>query len=320
MLDTRCHVRHGVHMTWSSADIPDQTGRRVLVTGATSGLGHETARVLAGHGADVVITSRSAERAEAVALDLARTTGATVRGLSLDLDDLDAVRRGADAVLTEGPLDLLVNNAGIMATPRRLSPQGVESQLAVNHLGHVALTARLLAHLRPGGRVVTVSSGLHRVARTDFDDPASERRYSPFRAYGRSKLANLLFAFELDRRLRAAGAPVASLAAHPGHAESGLRDHMGRVERAVGHVMGALIGHSTADGALPQLRAATDLTAAGGELYGPGGRAGMRGAPVVVTGSAAAHDPALAAQVWDLSLALARVELVVPTGHDGVRA
>ncbi|NCT89593.1 SDR family NAD(P)-dependent oxidoreductase [Cellulomonas sp. APG4] len=302
-------------MAWSNADIPDQTGRRAVVTGATSGLGYETARVLAAHGADVVVTSRGAARAEAAAAELTRITGAKVDGLSLDLGDLDSVGHAADAVLAGGPLDLLINNAGIMATPRRLSPQGFESQLAVNHLGHVALTARLLAHLRPGGRVVTVSSGLHRVARTDFDDPASERRYSPFRAYGRSKLANLLFAFELDRRLRAAGATVASLAAHPGHAESGLRDHMGPVSRAVGHVMGALIGHSTADGALPQLRAATDPAATGGEFYGPGGRAGMRGAPVIVGSSTAARDATLAAQVWDRTLELAGVQLELTPRH-----
>lgn len=307
-------------MTWSIAAIPDLTGRTALVTGGSSGLGHETARVLAAHGATVVLTSRSAARAETAAAALGRLTGSRVRGIGLDLGDLASVRSGAEAALADGPFDLLVNNAGIMAPPRRLSPQGVESQLAVNHLGHVALTVRLLPHVRPGGRVVTVSSGLHRIARVDFDDPASERRYSPLRAYGRSKLANLLFAFELDRRLRAAQSPIASLAAHPGHAESGLREHLGRAGRAIGHVLGAVVGQSTADGALPQLRAATDPAAQGGEFYGPGGRAGMRGAPVAVTGSAAAHEAALAARVWDLSLELAGTELVLPARPEDARA
>lgn len=293
---TLCHMQP----TWTLDDLPDQSGRTALVTGASSGLGLATAEALAHAGADVVLAVRNPARGEAAADRIARH-GRRPRVHLVDLSDLDQVRTLPES-LGDLRLDLLVNNAGIMAVPHTLSPQGVELQLATNHLGHFALTGLLLPRLTPDARVVTVSSDLHRAARTDFDDPASRRRYGRWRAYGRSKLANLLFALELDRRLRAQGSAVRSLAAHPGHADSGLRDHMdGRVARLAVRALDRLVGRSTEEGALPVLRAATDPAALGGQYYGPAGR-GRSAAPAALNRpSDAALDPDLAARVWRLS-------------------
>jgi NAD(P)-dependent dehydrogenase (short-subunit alcohol dehydrogenase family) len=286
--------------TWTLADLPDQSGRTALVTGASSGLGLATAEALARAGADVVLAVRDRTRGDAAADRIARH-GRRPRVHLVDLSDLDQVRAFPDT-LGDLRIDLLVNNAGIMAVPHALSPQGVELQLATNHLGHFALTGLLLPRLTPEARVVTVSSDLHRAARTDFDDPASRRRYGRWRAYGRSKLANLLFAYELDRRLRTEGSGIRSLAAHPGHAESGLRDHMdGRVSRLLVRGLDRLVGRSTQTGALPILRAATDPAAQGGQYFGPAGR-GRSAAPAVLNRpTEAALDPELAARVWRLS-------------------
>ena len=299
-------------MGWTEQDIPDQSGRVAVVTGATSGLGLVTAVELARRGAHVVLTARDTARGEA-ALDRVRAAapGASAEVGALDLTRLASVREFAAAVADRHPrLDLLVNNAGVMATEAGRTADGFELQTGTNHLGHVALTSALLPPLlgTPGSRVVTVSSLGHRAGRVDLADLNWERRrYRRWPAYFQSKLANLLFAFELDRRLRAAGAPTASLAAHPG----GSRTHLG-----LGHggVLGRLqtvlfpatqwLMQPAEQGALPQLRAATDPALGGGTYVGPGGPAEVRGLPVVVRARATAYDEALAARLWDLSAEL----------------
>ena len=303
-------------MGWTAEDIPDQTGRVAVVTGATSGLGLETATALARRGAHVVLTARDAARGEAALGRLrAAVPGASVEVAELDLTRLGSVRAFADRTAQRLPrLDLLVNNAGVMATPYERTADGFELQIGTNHLGHVALTARLLPLLldTPTSRVVTVSSIGHRAGRIDLADLNWEHRtYRRWPAYFASKLANLLFAFELDRRLAGNAAGTASLAAHPG----GARTHLGR-----GH--GGLVGRAqsvffpAADflmqpadrGALPQLRAATDPDLAGGTYVGPGAPGEVRGLPVVVRAKAAAYDEALAGRLWDLSAELTGAE------------
>lgn len=289
---------------WTTDQIPDQSGRTALVTGASSGLGYATARALTAKGARVVLAVRDPGRGEAAATRIAEETGNPKPAVRIiDLADLESVRALPDT-LDEPHLDLVVNNAGIMAVPRALSPQGVELQLATNHLGHFALTGLLLPRLRPGARIVNVTSDLHRLATTDFDDVASRRRYRRWRAYGRSKLANLLFTYELDRRLRATGSSVRSLAAQPGYAQSGLRDHMGPAARLVTGALDRVVGRSTEAGTFPTLRAATDPGASGGQYYGPTGR-GADASAVLSQPTDTALDPTLAAQVWALSERLA---------------
>src|SRR3954464_7873739 len=247
---------------WTAADMADQSGRIAVVTGANSGIGFHAARELAAHGAKVILAVRDTEGKGAGAA--ARMTG-DVEVRKLDLADLASVRSFAAGV--DGPLDLLVNNAGVMAPPRRETADGFELQLGTNHLGHFALTGLLLARLLAGDepRVVTVSSGAHRMGRIDFDDPQSERRYRRWGAYGQSKLANLLFAFELQRR---AGLALLSVAAHPGYAATNLQG------RSLG-VFNRLLAQSAASGALPALYAATaDVPPAA--YVGPGGPQEMR--------------------------------------------
>ena len=287
---------------WSESDVPDLTGRRTVVTGATSGLGLETARVLAAHGAEVVMTARDAARgAAAVRRVLAAVPGARVVEAALDLADLDSVRAFA---ADQPPLDLLVNNAGVMAlSSREVTRDGFERQVGTNHLGHFALTGLLLPALlaRPGARVVTVSSFAHWTGVMTVDDLQSGRAYDPWQAYARSKLANLLFVRELDRRARAAGADLLSVGAHPGYARTRLVAN----GPAQGHpVLGAVfragtvaVGQSARVGVLPQLRAATDPTVLGGEYLGPR-ILGYRGRPVRSPRSAAAKDDASAAALW----------------------
>ena len=296
-------------MAWTAQDIPDQSGRVAVVTGATSGLGTETAIELARRGAHVVLTARAAAKGEAALARLrAEVPGASAEVAELDLTRLASVREFADRMAERLPrLDLLVNNAGVMATPYERTADGFELQIGTNHLGHVALTARLLPLLLdvPGSRVVTVSSSGHRIGRIDLADLNWERRrYHRWPAYAQSKLANLLFAFELDRRLRRAGAGTASLAAHPGVSRSNLgRGHTGLLSRVQSVAMSAteFLIQSARQGALPQLRAATDPDLPGGTYVGPGGRAEMRGLPVVVKAKRAAYDEELAGRLWDLS-------------------
>ncbi|MFB9658691.1 oxidoreductase [Glycomyces mayteni] len=297
---------------WSTADIPDQSGRVFLVTGANSGLGLETARALARRGARVVMTVRNTAAGEAAAEAIrAEVPGADLEVRRLDLADLDSVRAFAEGF--DSPIDVLVNNAGIMAPPFSLSPQGHEIQFATNHLGHFALTGLLLDRLAsPDPRVVTVSSLAHGHGRIFFDDPVGERRRSPVAYYSQSKLANLLFGLELDRRLRAASSPVTSLMAHPGFSSTGLLRSMNAQWRFIANLLVPFTTQSPAAGALPQLRAATAPDAEGGQYFGPDGKKERTGAPVPVRASAEAHDTATARRLWDVSEELTGVRFPLP--------
>jgi NAD(P)-dependent dehydrogenase (short-subunit alcohol dehydrogenase family) len=296
---------------WTEDDIDDQTGRVAFVTGANSGIGYETARALAQHGAHVVLACRDATRA-ADAEQRIKAVGpaGSVEVLLMDVGDLDSVAGAAAHFLGRNDrLDLLINNAGVMATPKGVTAQGFETQFGVNHLGHFALTAHLLPKVLAveGSRVVTVSSQAHRAGRIDFDDLQSERRYSPWRAYSQSKLANLLFTYELQRRLAAADATSIAVAAHPGAANTNLgHENPGGLLFTVAMKARPLVQRftqSAAMGALPTLRAATAPTVAGGDYYGPDGWMQQRGHPVKVGTSRAARDSEVAARLWDVSVA-----------------
>jgi NAD(P)-dependent dehydrogenase (short-subunit alcohol dehydrogenase family) len=296
---------------WTATDIPDQTGRTVLVTGANSGLGLRTAEAFAAAGARVLLACRSAERA-APALEsvAARAKGAAPEVVSLDLADLDAVAATADKLVGSlDRLDVLVNNAGVMALPLRRTPQGFEMQFGTNHLGHFALTGRLLALLlaAPSARVVTVASQGHRMGRIRFDDPNWEKgRYAKWLAYGQTKLANLLFTLELDRQATEASADLQALAAHPGYARTHLSSagptmSGNRIMQRATRLSDRLLGQSDEMGALPQLYAATMPDARGGDYWGPDGPFEQRGWPERVDRSKAAKDADAARRLWTLS-------------------
>jgi NAD(P)-dependent dehydrogenase (short-subunit alcohol dehydrogenase family) len=298
---------------WTAADIPDQSGGLAVVTGATSGLGFRTARELARAGAHVIVTARNRERGEEAAARIRDSLpGARVDVEPLDLADLSSARAFADrfAERHQG-LDLLVNNAGVMALPRSLTADGFEVQLGTNHLGHFALTGLLLERLRarPEPRVVTVSSEAHRTGRINFDDLQGERGYSRWLAYGQSKLANLLFAYELQRRADATGTPLKSLAAHPGYSATNLQSGASRAGGGVataieGRFMALtnrLLAQSDEMGALPILYAATVPELPGGAYVGPDGPFQARGHPTLVDSSRASKDPALARHLWEVS-------------------
>jgi protochlorophyllide reductase len=298
-------------MPWTCADIPDQIGRTALITGANSGLGLETARALAQRGARVVLACRSLAKAESACQELVCASAGQLIPLELNLSDLTSVRQGA-AVLIErlGAIDLLINNAGVMAPPHQLSSQGFELQFAVNHLGHFALTQQLLPVLRPGGRVVQVSSGASYFGRIAFDDLQGEQRYDAWAAYAQSKLANMMMTLELQRRLEAQGAEVLSIAAHPGLARTNLQptsvaSRGSRVEALAYRLMDPLF-QSAAMGALPQLFAATATSAKGGGFYGPGGLGNVKGYPKACRIPPAALDTAACEQLWMVSEDLCR--------------
>jgi len=295
---------------WSTADIPSQRGRVAVVTGANSGLGLVTSRELARAGATVVLGCRDATRGAAAVERIKQDVpDAAVDFQPLDLASLHAVADFAARVTSSyDHIDLLVNNAGVMAIPRATTADGFEMQLGTNHLGHFALTLRLLDAMRdrPGSRVVTVSSTAHKTGRIDFDDLMSERSYRKWRAYGQSKLANLLFTFELQRRLAAAGAETISVAAHPGYAATNLQSVGPRESgnRVMGLLMSfgnRLFAQSDEDGALPSLYAATAPQARGGEYYGPSGFQESRGAPTRVDSTARSKDTEVAARLWQVS-------------------
>jgi NAD(P)-dependent dehydrogenase (short-subunit alcohol dehydrogenase family) len=287
-------------MAWTVADIPSQEGRIAVVTGATSGLGYHTARALAGAGAEVVLAVRDVARGER-----AREEVGAAAVVPLDLASQDSVRSGAEELLARWPrIDVLVNNAGVMALPRRVTDDGFELQMATNHFGPFALTGRLIGALA-AARVVTVSSGAHRGGRIAFDDLQSER-YQRWRVYSQTKLANLLFMFELGRRAAAAGLDLVSVAAHPGLARTNLqaagpRMEGSRLREAI--IVGGtrLLGQSDAEGALPSLYAATMPDLPSGTYVGPGGIFEARGHPKLVSASKAAHDEADARRLWEVS-------------------
>jgi NAD(P)-dependent dehydrogenase (short-subunit alcohol dehydrogenase family) len=290
---------------WTELDVPQQRGRVAVVTGANTGLGFETARVLAEHGASVVLAVRDVEKGKQAADRIvAQAPGADLAIQRLDLTSLDSVRAAAAELRSSYPkIDLLINNAGIMTPPKRTTRDGFELQFGVNHLGHFALTGLLLDLMLPvpGSRVVTVSSMAHRVrAGIRFDDLQSERSYDRVAAYGQSKLANLLFTYELQRRLAPLGGTIA-VAAHPGVAATELvRNLPGPVRLVLPAVM-PLFTQGPAMGALPTLRAATDPAVLGGQYYGPDGWRENRGHPRVVASSKQSHDEAVQRRLWAVS-------------------
>jgi NAD(P)-dependent dehydrogenase (short-subunit alcohol dehydrogenase family) len=289
---------------WSAADVGDQSGRIAIVTGANSGLGYDTAAVLAGKGAHVVLAVRNLDKGnEAVDRIKKASPNAVVALQELDLTSLDSVRKAADELRAAHPrIDLLINNAGVMYVPtRETTKDGFEMQFGTNHLGHFALTGQLLDNILPveGSRVVTISSVGHRIlARIHFDDPHLQRKYNRVEAYGQSKLANLLFTYELQRRLNAKGTPTVALASHPGFSDTELMRHL------PGFIPDFLWRPFTqpADmGALPTLRAATDPGAQGGQYYGPDGIGESTGHPKVVKSSAQSHNEDIQRRLWALS-------------------
>lgn len=294
---------------WSAADLPDCGGKTVLITGANSGLGYETALALAGKRARVLLACRDQGKgAAALAQIRAAHPDAQVELVRLDLASLADIRRCAQEVAAQHPrLDVLMNNAGVMALPQRATADGFEMQIGTNHLGHFALTGLLLAPLlaAPAARVVTLSSGAHRIGRMAFDDLHSRQRYRPWGAYGQSKLANLLFAYELQRRFAAAGAKAISVAAHPGYAATNLQVVGPRMEGSSFKerimAIGALFAQSAAMGALPQLYAAAAPDVQGGAYYGPDGIGELWGHPRVVQSNTASQDRAAAQRLWELS-------------------
>jgi len=300
---------------WTEGDIGDQTGRTILITGANSGIGYEAARALAQHGAHVVLACRTRSKADdAVARIAASNPSGSTEVLEMDLADLDSVAEAASRFASSHDrLDVLVNNAGLMATPLQRTAQGFEMQFGVNHLGHFALTGHLIEMLMASGpaRVVSISSQGHRPGKIHFDDLNSEKKYSPWLAYFQSKLANLLFIGELQRRLALAKSEVIAVAAHPGvsstnlgHESSGVLGSMMKWTRPV---FDRFVSQSAAMGALPTLRAAVDPSVDGGDYFGPDGFGEQRGHPVKVDSSNRAKDDAAAGRLWELSEQSTRV-------------
>jgi NAD(P)-dependent dehydrogenase (short-subunit alcohol dehydrogenase family) len=295
---------------WTENDVPDQTGRVAVVTGANTGLGFDTARVLADRGATVVLAVRNVEKGKQAA---SRMTGdVTVR--ELDLTSLESIRTtAADLRATHQRIDLLINNAGVMYTPKRTTHDGFEMQFGTNHLGHFALTGLLLDLLLPvpGSRVVTVSSVGHRIrAAIHFDDLQWERSYSRVAAYGQSKLANLMFTYELQRRLASRGTTTA-VAAHPGISDTELARNAPALVRLPLTWLAPVITQPAAKGALPTLRAATDPAVLGGQYYGPDGVGEARGNPQLVTSSPQSYDMDIQQRLWTVSEDLTGVKFPV---------
>ena len=297
-------------MPWTTSDIPDQTGRIALITGANSGLGLESARALATHGSTVVLACRSlmkAERARQELLACSRVSG-PIDVLHLDLADLASVAQAASALIDQyGRLDTLINNAGLMAPPRMQSKDGFELQFATNHLGHFALTQALLPLLRtqPGARIVTVTSGAQYFGEINFEDLQGELRYDRWKAYAQSKLANVMFAIELQKRLDVEGASMLSVAAHPGLARTNLQPasvaSSGSWLESLSYRLMDPLFQSAAMGSLPQLFAATSPDAKPAGHYGPNQWGGMRGWPKEVRVAPPALDAELRHRLWSVS-------------------
>ncbi|MEU4211870.1 oxidoreductase [Streptomyces sp. NPDC026206] len=308
-----------MHDSWTTEDMPGLAGRLAVVTGANSGIGYVTARELARAGAEVVVTGRDPARARLAAERIAReVTGARVRPDLLDLAALASVTGFAHRMEHGGrPVDLLVNNAGVMAVPeRRTTEDGFELTVGTNHLGHFALTGRLLPLIlrAPAPRVVTVSAAISRSPMAELSDVQSTHKYRPMGAYAKSKLANVLFALELQRRADAAGAALTSVAVHPGSSLTGLQRHAARPVRALaGLVLERAFGQPVDQAALPSLYAATAPGVAPGGFYGPIGRFEGRGAPGPVELPMPAGDATLADSLWEISETLTHVRYRWPT-------
>jgi NAD(P)-dependent dehydrogenase (short-subunit alcohol dehydrogenase family) len=290
----------------AAAQTPSQLGRTAVVTGATGGLGYETALALARAGAEVVLTGRDDRKGQAAIEKIGREAlGARISYERLDLANLASVADFAARMQSRPALDMLIDNAGVMALPRRqTTADGFEMQFGTNYLGHFALTARLLPLLRKASapRVVCVSSLAHRAAFIDFNDLQGARIYSAWKAYGQSKLAMLMFALELQRRSEKAGWNVAGIAAHPGFARTGLfASGPGGLTSLASDLAASVFGQSAADGARPILFAATNPNAKPGGYYGPGGLGEVRGAPAQALIMPQARDAGRAARLWDVS-------------------
>jgi len=285
---------------WSAAQLPDQSGRVAIVTGANSGIGFETARVLAEKGATVIMACRNLGKASPKAEEIrAAHPEADVEVMQLDLSDLDSVEQFAEAFRAKySRLDLLINNAGIMVPPYGKTAQGFETQFGVNHLGHFALTGSLLDLIvdTPAARIVTVSSIAHYMGKIDFSDLNWEQGYKAQPAYGQSKLANLLFTYELQRRLAAAGKDTLAIAAHPGWTSTNLQEHAPSVK-----FMNRFFAQEPLMGALPTLYAATESDVNGAEYYGPSGFLEMNGPPKRVKSNRRSRDENVAERLWNVS-------------------
>ena len=295
---------------WTTANIGDQSGRIAVITGANTGLGYETAAALAANDAHVVLAVRNVEKGKQAAARI----GGDVSVVELDLTSLASVRTAADELKSRfDHLDLLINNAGVMTTPKSTTADGFELQFGTNHLGHFAFTGLLVDHIAdvPGARVVTVSSNGHKMlADIHFDDLQWESSYNRMRAYSQSKLANLMFTYELQRRLSDGHAAIA-VAAHPGFSSTELVRNLPSFVQPVVSVFGPLLGQSAAMGALPTLRAATDPGVLGGQYFGPDGFGEQRGYPKVVASSEKSHDLALQRKLWTVSEELTGVTFPV---------
>jgi NAD(P)-dependent dehydrogenase (short-subunit alcohol dehydrogenase family) len=290
---------------WTTADIPDQTGRVAVITGSNTGLGYETAAALADHGAHVVMAVRNLDKGkDAAARITASSPHADVALQELDLTSLQSIRAAADQLRADHDrIDLLINNAGVMYTPKSTTKDGFELQFGTNHLGHFALTGLLLDRLLPvaGSRIVTVSSVGHRIlADIHFDDLQWERRYNRVAAYGQAKLANLLFTYELQRRLAPRGTTIAA-AAHPGMSDTELMRNMPAPLISAFERVAPFIAQDAAIGSLPTLRAATDPAVLGGQYYGPDGLGQTRGYPKIVGSSKKSHDADRQRRLWTVS-------------------
>ena len=301
---------------FTDADVPDLTGKTIFVTGANTGIGFEAAKVFASKGARVLLGCRSTEKGMAALAQIADAhPGADVELIQIDLADLDSVRKAAERVAQEPRLDVLVNNAGVMWNPKTITKDGFESQFGINHLGHFALTGLLLPALEatPNSRIATVSSNGHRLGNGDlfWDDINAAEDYHPRKRYYASKLANLLFTYELDRRLRAKGSSTIAVAVHPGASDTELSRYvsgpMGVFTRVATPLMRRFM-NTAAEGAWPTELAATAPGVEGGQYFGPGGRGEMAGPAKQVESSSASKDTDKAQRLWDLSIEMTGVD------------
>lgn len=291
---------------WSVNDIPDQSGKIVIVTGGNSGLGFESVKALAYKGAEVILASRSIERGEAAKSEIGEANG-KIKIMSLDLEDFSSIKAFViEFSKSYNKVDILLNNAGIMTTPYFLTKDGLEGQMGTNHFGHFLLTAQLFEFIKatPGARIVNVSSNGHKYGKMEFDNLLFEggKDYTPIKSYARSKLSNLLFTYELERRVKDQGLDIQVLAAHPGGSLTNLGRHLeDKFWYKLLLPLAERIMQDAASGALPQLRASTDPGAKGGEYYGPDGFNQMKGAPILVKSNARSHNREDAQRLWDIS-------------------
>lgn len=303
---------------WNIEKMPDLTGKIIIVTGANSGLGYESVKAFASKGAEVILAARSMEKGEGAKNKIRKeVSDANIQVMQLDLGDLDSVRAFADTVKKKyNKLDVLLNNAGIMMTPYFKTKDGFEGQFGTNHLGHFALTGLLIDLLlkTPGSKIVNVSSGAHKNGVMDFDNLQFEngKGYSPMKAYGRSKISNLLFTYELQRKLELKGKDTIAVASHPGVALTNLTRHMkGQFILKILMPLFKFMAQDQSMGALPQIRASVDPDVKGSEYYGPDGKREMKGYPVVVQSNEASHNKEDAAKLWEESVKLTGVKFEI---------